>query len=323
MIRRLLILLLALQAGAALALAVALHRAWHPAWAAALGPAPGSALMGAIDVALGVAAVVFVRMLISANNFLLSWRAGSATPPAHRLGPRRAAALFLGEFRASMLASSYDMLKPVGLRLRSAPAFDADPGARRPPVLLIHGYACNSGYWAPLSAVLGRAGIAHHGIDLEPPGCAIDDYVPQVQAAVERLLALTGAGRVVIVAHSMGGLVARAWLRRHGGARLARLITLGTPHHGTGLASLGPGANARQMRRGHRWLAELAGAEDAARRAAITSIFSHHDNIVAPQESCRLPGARNVELGGVGHVALGRSAAVLASILQEINAAGL
>lgn len=301
MVRRLLILLLLLQAGAVLALAWAIARY--------AGGAPAAALT------LALAVLLLVRLAIVANNFQLSRRMGSPTPAPHRLSPAAALRLFGGEFAASMLASSWTMLRPVGLQLQ--------PAARGLPVLLIHGYGCNGGYWRPLSARLRGAGISHDAIDLEPITGDIDGYVPQVQAAVERLAALTGAPRVVIVAHSMGGLVARAWLRRHGDARLARLVTLGTPHHGTGLASLGVGANARQMRRDGRWLSALAGAEDAPRRAAITSIFSHHDNIIAPQESCRLPGARNVEFGGVGHVALGRTAAVLDSVLQEINAAGL
>ena len=69
----------------------------------------------------------------------------------------------------------------------------------------------------------------------------------------------------MIVAHSMGGLVARAYLRRHGGAQVARVITLGTPHHGTALANLAPGSNARQMSRPggqpNAWLAQLAASE--------------------------------------------------------------
>ncbi len=53
-----------------------------------------------------------------------------------------------------------------------------------------------------------------------------------------RLDLLTGderakAGRIVVIAHSMGGLVARCWLGPLGGAgRGAALITLGTPHRG-------------------------------------------------------------------------------------------
>jgi CheY-like chemotaxis protein len=171
---------------------------------------------------------------------------------------------------------------------------------------------------------LDRNTISHASVDLEPVGGPIDGYVPALQAAVEELCAATGATQVAIVAHSMGGLVARAWMRAHGSARVARLITLGTPHHGTSLANFGPGANAAQMRRAkgaaNDWLRELGAGEDAARRALITSIFSHHDNIVSPQTSSVLEGARNIALGGVGHVALGCNGRVLDTVMEELGA---
>lgn len=38
--------------------------------------------------------------------------------------------------------------------------------------------------------------------------------------------------RVDLLCHSHGGLIARAYLSKHGPSRIARCITLGTPHHG-------------------------------------------------------------------------------------------
>jgi triacylglycerol esterase/lipase EstA (alpha/beta hydrolase family) len=309
MIKRLLILLLALQAGVAALLATGLYYWWRPAWEAQLSAASTAAFY----LACGLLAVLVVRLLISANNFYLSWRAGSVTPPDHVLNPLSAASLFWQEFHSSMLTSSYYMLRPVGLHLAARP--------RGLPVLLIHGYACNSGYWLPMSKLLSRAGISHYGIDLEPPGASIDDYAPQVQAAVERLCAASGSAQVIILAHSMGGLVARAYLRRYGEARIARVITLGTPHHGTALANFGPGSNAAQMRRGSPWLGALAASEANTQRTLFSSIYSVHDNIIAPQDSSILPGARNLVFGAIGHVALGRHPEIMQCALHEIEAA--
>jgi triacylglycerol esterase/lipase EstA (alpha/beta hydrolase family) len=109
-------------------------------------------------------------------------------------------------------------------------------------------------------------------------------------------------------------------MRDHGTAALARLITLGTPHHGTALARFGPGKNAAQMRTGSAWLRTLSAAEDPAARALVTSLYTHHDNIVSPRESGHLPGARNLEFGGVGHVALGSNPRVLAAVMKELAA---
>ena len=300
--RRLTRALLLVQLASAAAIALAGWR-WR-------GMAPWAAL------ALGLGCVLLVRLAINMNNFFLSACFASPTPREFRLGLRERLRLLAEEFRVSMLTTSW--LMPRGAACRRI-----YPDSRAVPVLLVHGYGCNSGYWSFLLPRLDRNGISHASIDLEPVGGAIDDYVPALQGAVEELCAATGAPQVAIVAHSMGGLVARAWMRANGAARVARIVTLGTPHHGTSLANFGPGANAAQMRRSKGqasdWLRALGASEDAARRALVTSVFSHHDNIVAPQTSSVLEGARNIALGGIGHVALGCNGRVLDTVMEELG----
>ena len=303
MIARILRWLMLLQVLAVLGLAYLAMQAWGVA-----SPAMALLLAGAMLLA--------VRALIVARNFWQSRRLGSPVPAEYQLGAGGAARLFFGELRATLWTSSWGMLRP---RLHAADTI-AGQGL---PVLLVHGYVCNRGYWTKLSRQLAQAGIAHDGIDLEPIGADIEDFVPQVEQAIEALCARTGSDRVIIVAHSMGGLVARAWLRHYGAARVARIITIGTPHHGTALANLAAGTNARQMSRiddaPSGWLAQLAAGETPETRALITSIYSHHDNIVAPQSSAHLPGARNIAFGGIGHVALASDARVLRLVLEEIT----
>ena len=268
-----------------------------------------------LAVLLALAMLLAVRALIVVRNFRESRRLGSSVPPEYQLGAMGAARLFFGELRATLWTSSWGMLRP---RLHAADTI----AGRGLPVLLVHGYVCNRGYWTKLSRQLARAGIVHDGVDLEPIGADIEEFVPQVELAIAELCARTGSDRVILVAHSMGGLVARAWLRHYGAARVARIITIGTPHHGTALANLAAGANARQMSRidgaPSGWLAQLAASEAPETRALITSMYSHHDNIVAPQYSAHLPGARNLAFGGIGHVALASDARVLRQLLAEI-----
>lgn len=274
-------------------------------------------LIGAL---LGIAAVLLVRLTITANNFFIAWRYRSETPSTHTLDRRQALALFFYEFYATLWSTSYAMpFKAFTRRVASHPS--------TLPVLLIHGYGCNSGYWHSMSKTLARVNITHHAIDLEPILADIDTYVPAIDRAIENLCAESGQQRVIVLAHSMGGLATRAYMRDHGNQRIAQLITLGSPHHGTGIANFGPGMNSRQMHwRGKAadgvpsaWLRTLESGEDAATRARIVSIYSHHDNIVAPQTSSYLEGARNIEYQGIGHVALALHPLIQARVLAEIR----
>lgn len=277
----------------------------------------GLGLRPAAAVLLGVAIVTLVRMAISANNFFMSWHFGSPTPPQFSLSPLGRVKLFGSEFYASMLLGSWIMP-------RAAQCMRVYPGGG-PSVLLVHGYGCNSGYWTHLTPVLQSRHLTHADLDLEPTLAGIDEFVPLVAGAVRRLRDATGGAPVIIVAHSMGGLVARAYLRAHGTAGIARVITLGTPHHGSALAAFGPGRNAAQMCRSPRtgaesdWLRELAASETPEVRALFTSLMTHHDNIIAPQTSSYLEGARNIEFGGMGHVAMGRHPQIIACVLGEIE----
>ncbi|MGE5651246.1 MAG: esterase/lipase family protein [Bacillota bacterium] len=277
-----------------------------------------------LALALGIAAVLLVRLSITANNFSLAWHFRSETPQAYCLNFGQAIRLFFGEFRATMTASSWTMpFHTFSMRVADKPA--------ALPVLLIHGYGCNSGYWHAMSAALAAQNISHYALDMEPLIGSIDAYVPMIHEAVERICGETGSGKIVIVAHSMGGLATRAYLRDHGDARIAKAVTLGTPHHGTALARFGIGINTKQMlwtvgeQEGlsSKWLRELAENEDKAVYRRIVSLYSHHDNIIAPQVSSRLDGAVNLEFQGIGHVALAMHPAIQAQVIREIRSASV
>ena len=194
------------------------------------------------------------------------------------------------------------------------------PGTGALPVLLVHGYLCNSGIWAHMRRFLEANGVPIYTHDLEPVYAGIDDYAAALASRIEDICLATGAQSLVIVAHSMGGLAARACLRARGGARIAKLVTLGTPHHGTRTAALGQGLNARQMESSSAWLADLARDERSLPAVPITSIYSNNDNIIVPQESAVLDGAKNVCVSGIGHVSLAFSRTVQETVLEEIRA---
>lgn len=273
-----------------------------------------------IGLPVGFLAVLLVRMQITANNFLLASRYQCRAPDEHCLSPLRMGKLFLAEFRSTMTASSWTMpFHSFRKRIADSPS--------SLPVLLIHGYGCNSGFWHKMSKALADHSITHYAIDLEPILGGIDDYVSAAHDAIETICQETGSTKLIIVAHSMGGLVTRAYLREHGHCHVARVITLGTPHHGTGVAHFGVGMNCKQMQWSHgagpgvcsSWLRDLAASESENVYKLFTSIYSRHDNIVSPHNSPFLPGATNIEFFGIGHVALGFNTQVQARVIKEIR----
>jgi pimeloyl-ACP methyl ester carboxylesterase len=177
-------------------------------------------------------------------------------------------------------------------------------------VVFIHGYICNRGLWNPWMRRLLKLDRAFVAVSLEPVFASIDDYIPQIERAVHRIETATGLAPV-IVAHSMGGLVARAWLRSRashkrsdGTDEAARLITIGTPHRGTWLAGAALAANTRQMRMDSDWMSALAAREPPTLPGLITSWWSECDQIVYPPPTAVFPGSEARQLRGVGHIAL-------------------
>ncbi len=177
-------------------------------------------------------------------------------------------------------------------------------------VVFIHGHVCNRGLWNPWMKRLLKLDRAFVAVNLEPVFASLDDYIPLVERAVRRIEATTGLAPV-IVAHSMGGIVARTWLRSRathrrsdGTDEAARLITIGAPHRGTWLARLALAANARQMRVDSDWLKALVAREPPTLPELITSWWSECDQIVYPPPTAVFPGSEAKQLRGVGHLAL-------------------
>lgn len=175
----------------------------------------------------------------------------------------------------------------------------------QPGVVLLHGFFCNRALWNPWMAALRAERIAFVAPSLEPVFGSIDESVPLLEAAVQRLERATGVPPL-IVAHSMGGLVTRAWLGQdQADGRVRAVLTIGTPHGGTALARLALSENGRQMRRGGDWLSALSAAEPEARAASFHCIYGQCDNIVFPASTAVLPGAAEVlHLPATAHVDL-------------------
>lgn len=198
------------------------------------------------------------------------------------------------------------------------------PGLPRRGLLLVHGFVCNRGLWNPWLLRLRERGVPFVAVTLEPVLGAIDSYAETVETAVRRLEAATGLPPL-IVAHSMGGLAARAWLRSFGEPqRCVGIITIGTPHHGTWLARFAFSRNGRQMRRGSRWLGVLNDSplhSGDPTGVPFDCYYGHCDNIVFPAATATLPGARNVHVPAAAHIHMLGSPQLFNDVLMKLGVA--
>ena len=188
-------------------------------------------------------------------------------------------------------------------------------------VVLVHGFLCNRGVWLPWLPELRARGHAYVALTLEPAFGSVDDYVAAIDTAMRQVQAATGLPPV-LVGHSMGGLAARAWLRtlaQPPAQRVYRILTLGTPHHGTWPARFSHTTNGLQMRLDSPWLQALAASEGAAQRALFSCWYSDCDNIVYPTRSATLDGAENHLLHGLGHVHMVYAPQVRAACWQALQ----
>ncbi len=152
-------------------------------------------------------------------------------------------------------------------------------------------------------------------VDLEPAFGSIDAYVATINQAVRQIKEATGQSPVV-VGHSMGGLAIRAWLasalaREAGNALVHRVITLGSPHHGTWLAQFAQTRNGVQMQHNSLWLRTLQSSEKALQFVNFVCFYSNCDNIVFPVSSARLEAADNRLVHGLGHIDMIHDPAVM------------
>lgn len=252
-----------------------------------------------------------VRLLILLKAYILSRRKGTPLDSAHRLRGIAWWRFFLAEYWHFCKQSFLHLPFPALFRSRADRGDISGSGA---VVLLQHGYLHNGAVWNPLTRALESLGFRVFTID-QPLFGSIDTLAARLAARVGEIRERTGVTQVTLIAHSMGGLIARAYLRNHGDNSVNELVTLGSPHHGTFHAYLALGENGKQMRPGNAWLKTLA---QSRVNVPFTSIYSIYDTLISPQTSSRMDEASNIELTGVGHVAMFASRDVQAKVLGAL-----
>ena len=193
----------------------------------------------------------------------------------------------------------------------------------QPPIILIHGYMMRGGVMWPMQRYLRRKGFnrvflfTYKGYSND-----ITSFAEQLAEEVERVVSQCGGGKVDLVAHSMGGLVARYYINYLGGDQhVERLVTLGTPHNGTQVWALSSFISGVQMRPGSRFLNRLAENDEKLQTVRICSIYTDFDELIIPEESSVLEGKSiiNRKIPGLGHAGLVYHRRVYKEIIETLR----
>ena len=174
---------------------------------------------------------------------------------------------------------------------------------RRPgPVVVVPGYGGRVATVAPLVAELRRHGRTV--AVLRPADDGEGDLraqARQLRELVDRTLRSSGSASVDLVGYSAGGVVARLYVRDDGGADVVRrVLTIGSPHHGTDVAALaqevagGCPTACEQLATGSDLLRRLDAGDETPAGPAWATVRSRDDATVTPTDSASLVGALDV-----------------------------
>jgi triacylglycerol lipase len=180
----------------------------------------------------------------------------------------------------------------------TAPLRCATP-AHPDPVVLVAG-TFEATDWTSIADALTARGYCVKSFQYPQAGTGpIQQSAPDLATFVDGVLRSTGAKRVSIVAHSEGGVVARYYIRFQGGAaKVADLVALAPPNHGTTTPLIVPGvilgcvACAQQVA-GSSLLAKLNAGNGLPGPVNYTVIETRYDLVVTPYQSAFLHGPAN------------------------------
>ncbi|MFF5204415.1 lipase family alpha/beta hydrolase [Streptosporangium sp. NPDC000396] len=188
------------------------------------------------------------------------------------------------------------------------------------PVVFVHGWAGAGWNWADMREDFERDGWPTDRLfswDYRSTQSNVTT-ANELAAFVEQVRARTGAEKVDIVTHSMGGLSSRWYLKFLGGTDFVDdWVSIGGPNHGTNASYLCDLliASCDEMNYHSSFLTRLNDGDETPGAVNYGTFWSWCDEIINPDGSVRLDGAVNTNVGCIGHLSL----LVFASVSQRVR----
>jgi len=191
------------------------------------------------------------------------------------------------------------------------------------PILFVHGYTSNASAWDTMRARFQADGWeANRLFAYTFSSTQSNATIAQaVRTRVNEILAATGAAKVDIVTHSMGGLSSRYYIKNLGGqSTVDDWVSLGGPNHGTtwayGCFFFSP---CNQMIPGSSFLNGLNSGDETPGAVNYGTWWSPCDELINPDTSTILSGATNSQTSCMSHSTLRTDTTVYGQVREFVR----
>lgn len=177
------------------------------------------------------------------------------------------------------------------------------------PILFVHGWSGSASNWSTMIGRFEKDGYPKAYLSAYSYNTSQSNKVDaekEVKSHVESLEKATGASKVDIIAHSMGSLNSRWYIKfvAGGEASVDDWVSLGGPNHGTETANFCFSTACTEMRIGSTFLKELNAGDETPGAVNYGTWWSPCDEFINPDSSVPLSGATNTETACISHLSL-------------------
>lgn len=204
----------------------------------------------------------------------------------------------------------------------STSAAAVTPLSTSTPVVFVHGYTGNASNWVTGMSVFQLNGWSSSSLFAYEYN-SYGNNVTNAQGLatfVNNVKARTGASKVAIVNHSMGGLVSQYYLKVLGGnTSVSHLASIAGANHGTTFASAClVYVTCQQMYPGSSFISQITSGDETPGNTKYATWYSACDGVIIPYTSTRLTGATNNNVLCQTHIGFLADTVVLGQIARFV-----
>ena len=203
----------------------------------------------------------------------------------------------------------------------AALSVSAAPASAVEPIVFVHGWNSSGSVWTTMINWFAADGWTSAQLNNWSYNTSQSNATTasQLSTKIDQVLAATGATKVDLISHSMGGLSTRYYAKNINGAKVDDWVSLGGPNHGTDTANFCWSTACSEMRIGSTFLKNLNATDETPGVVNYGTWWSPCDSIINPDSSVSLVGARNTQTACLGHSDLYKNATVYAQVREFVR----